>query len=190
MYKNNIRIHMLHKRLRYTLNDIQKNSLLIKEILFKNFDFNKINTIHTFLPILQKNEINTKPIILTILNNYKHCKILIPKINFKNKTLDHYYYKDDKHLLQNKYGIDEPYNCKKYKKKQNINIILVPLLAFDKNGHRVGYGGGYYDKFMINYSKSIKIGLSLEQPTQIIDINNHDVKLNFCITPKYLYKFD
>ena len=63
MYKNNIRIHMLHKRLRYTLDDIQKNSLLIKEILFKNFDFNKINTIHTFLPILQKNEINTKPII-------------------------------------------------------------------------------------------------------------------------------
>ena len=72
----------------------------------------------------------------------------------------------------------------------NINIILVPLLAFDKNGHRVGYGGGYYDKFMIHYPKSIKIGLSLEEPIQILDINNHDIKLNFCITPKKLYKFD
>ena len=57
---------MLHKRLRYTLDDIQKNSLLIKEILFKNFDFNKINTIHTFLPILQKNEM--KLIRFKILN--------------------------------------------------------------------------------------------------------------------------
>ena len=190
MYKNNIRIKMLHKRYEYTSNNIQKKSLLINEILFKNFDFNKINIIHTFLPILQKNEINTKIIISTILQNYKHCKILIPKINFKNKTLDHYYYKDNKHLLQNKYGIDEPYNCEKYKKKHNINIILVPLLAFDKNGHRVGYGGGYYDKFMIHYPKSIKIGLSLEEPIQILDINNHDIKLNFCITPKKLYKFD
>ena len=190
MYKNNIRTYMLNKRYEYTSDNIQKKSLLIKKILFKNFDFNKINIIHTFLPILQKNEINTKIIISTILQNYKHCKILIPKINFKNKTLDHYYYKDNKHLLQNKYGIDEPYNCKKYKQEQNINIILVPLLAFDKNGHRVGYGGGYYDKFMINYSKSIKIGLSLERPIQIIDINNRDVKLNFCITPKNLYKFN
>ena len=57
MFKNNIRTYMLNKRYEYTSDNIQKKSLLINKILFKNFDFNKINIIHTFLPILQKNEI-------------------------------------------------------------------------------------------------------------------------------------
>ena len=68
--------------------------------------------------------------------------------------------------------------------------IKIPLLASDLNGNRVGYGGGYYDSFLINCKKSKKIGVSLEEPiNKIIDIDEFDIKLDYCITPKSIYKF-
>ena len=69
-------------------------------------------------------------------------------------------------------------------------FILVPLLAFDLNGNRVGYGGGYYDRFLKDCNNSIKVGLSLEDPiSPIKDINEYDIKLDYCITKDTIYTF-
>ena len=73
----------------------------------------------------------------------------------------------------------------------NIDVVFVPLLAFDKLGHRVGYGKGFYDKFLRGCRpKIIKIGLSffeIEKPIE--DTHLNDVNLDYCVTPKHIYMF-
>ena len=70
-------------------------------------------------------------------------------------------------------------------------MVLVPLLCFDENGYRVGYGKGFYDRYLKQMnSKTIKIGLSLFPPVKLItDTSDWDVKLDFCITPEQIFKF-
>ena len=91
----------------------------------------------------------------------------------------------------NKLGIREPI-IKVSFDISLIEIIIVPLLVFDKNGHRVGYGGGYYDRFMSNIKNDvIKVGLSLFDPIdKISDINDNDIPLNFVVTPSRTYNFN
>ena len=69
------------------------------------------------------------------------------------------------------------------------DLVIVPLLAFDKKGYRVGYGKGFYDRFLQN-SKTLKIGLSFFAPTEeIIDVHLNDVRLDKCITPAGIIEF-
>ena len=68
---------------------------------------------------------------------------------------------------------------------------MIPLLAFDKKGFRVGFGKGYYDKFLARCKPNvIKAGLSFFDPVdEINDISGFDIPLNFCITPKEIFSF-
>ena len=186
MLKSEIRTLMLKKRKSYT--NLEKNSKLICERLFHHFNFNKINIVHLFLPIKEKKEIDTFLIINELKSKYNKCEIVVPVMNFNSKTLLHKYYSDT--LYKNRYGILEPLDSKIFTNNNAIDIILVPLLAFDLNGNRVGYGGGYYDRFLKDCNNSIKVGLSLEDPISLIkDINEYDIKLDYCITKDTIYTF-
>ena len=72
-----------------------------------------------------------------------------------------------------------------------IDVVFIPLLCFDKHGNRVGYGGGYYDKFLTKTKSScLKIGLSFFEPVDFIQgINMNDIPLDMCVTPEKLYNF-
>jgi len=72
-----------------------------------------------------------------------------------------------------------------------MEVVFIPLLAYDKNGNRVGYGKGFYDKFLAECNpNTIKIGLSFFEPEELIsDINTSDVQLNYCVTPNKTFKF-
>jgi 5-formyltetrahydrofolate cyclo-ligase len=74
---------------------------------------------------------------------------------------------------------------------EEIDLVFVPLLCVDKKGNRVGYGKGYYDKFLKECRRDIiKIGFSYFEPVEKIDdVNRYDVKLNYCITPESFYSF-
>jgi 5-formyltetrahydrofolate cyclo-ligase len=90
----------------------------------------------------------------------------------------------------NEFGISEPQSGIKISENQ-LDVVFVPLLCFDKHGHRVGYGGGYYDRLLKKCSKNtIKIGLSFFDPIKKIeDIIQSDVKMDYCISPKNIYKY-
>ena len=110
-------------------------------------------------------------------------KISLPKIR-NNSQMDFFYWSRNDPLLINKYGIPEPTSSKVV----YPNILLVPLVAFDKNFNRIGYGGGFYDRY-INKIKKIKkiitIGLAYSfQKVIEIPVNKHDIKLDFIITEK------
>jgi 5-formyltetrahydrofolate cyclo-ligase len=70
-------------------------------------------------------------------------------------------------------------------------VVFVPLLAFDKQGNRVGYGKGFYDRFLANCKpETIKIGLSFfEVENEIADVFNNDIELDYCVTPNKIYTF-
>ena len=100
-----------------------------------------------------------------------------------------YLFNEETLIKKNKYGIPEPINGKEFKK--NIDVIFVPLLAYDKYGNRVGYGKGFYDRFLTTEQARnvIKVGLSFFDPEDKIRTSKYDEKLDFCVTPKKVFSF-
>ncbi len=142
---------------------------------------------HVYLSVESKNEVDTDAIISFILN--KNKRVIVPKI--ANKNLMHFEIDQKTKFITNKLGIREPISKVSFDTSL-IQAIVVPLLVFDKNGHRVGYGGGYYDRFMSDIKDDvIKVGLSLFDPIdKISDINDKDIPLNFVVTPSRTYNFN
>ena len=184
--KSIIRKYFLKKRNMYSQRDIINKSNIIKEKLFKKFNFDNYKIIHTY--ISHKKEVNTWLIIEKIMDDYNHCNIIVPKC-YKSNQLQHFELKNSL-LLLNSYGILEPSESKKYNRIDEIDLVIVPLLAFDLDGNRVGYGKGYYDRFLQNCKNAKKVGISFEEPvSKILDTNQYDIKLDYCITPEKIYKF-
>ena len=144
------------------------------------------NFYHIYLPIKEKNEVDTMPII-NILNNKKK-KVLIPKSDFKNTTMKSFLLSDNTVLKKNNYGITEPINNEEFLGR--IDVIFIPLVAYDLIGNRVGYGKGFYDKFLRNQNnKILRVGLSFFNPEKRIKIDEHDENLDFCVTPNRIFSF-
>lgn len=146
-------------------------------------DISNVSYVHLFLSLTKFKEIDTQPII-----NYfrqKDKKIVVSKSNLKNNTLSHYYLEENTLLEQNAYGVPEPVNAKKVAEKE-LDLIFVPLLISDKKKYRVGYGKGFYDRFLSNCKKEAKfIGLNFFAPIkEIEDTNPFDISLHQIIYPK------
>ena len=144
------------------------------------------NFYHIYLPIKEKNEVDTMPII-NILNNKKK-KVLIPKSDFNNTTMKSFLLNDNTVLKKNNYDITEPINNEEFLGR--IDVIFIPLVAYDLIGNRVGYGKGFYDKFLRNQNnKILRVGLSFFNPEKRIKIDEHDENLDFCVTPNRIFSF-
>ncbi len=144
---------------------------------------------HIFLPIVENYEVNTE-YILHILSG-KDKEIVVSKSDFETKVMTHFLLTDNTKFKKNIYNIPEPIDGLDVP-IQKIDVVFVPLLAFDKSGHRVGYGKGFYDKFLKNCKpETIKIGLSLFEPEEIIEnITEDDIKLSYCVTANGTFKFN
>jgi 5-formyltetrahydrofolate cyclo-ligase len=111
-------------------------------------------------------------------------KIIVPIINDKIIVASRLKCFSD--LKQNKFKIFEPENFEKFDSK--IDIILIPGVGFDKKGSRIGFGKGYYDKFLFNKNDSLKIGLCFEECiVDAIPLEEHDVLVDIVITEKNVY---
>ena len=99
-------------------------------------------------------------------------------------------FKSDTKTKQAKYNITEPMNPV-WVNNEMIDMVITPLLAFDGEGYRVGFGKGFYDRFFASLNKDVKrIGISLfESCENIEDINEHDIPLTHCVTPNKTYTF-
>ncbi len=142
---------------------------------------------HLFLAIPEKKEVDTS-FILSVLHG-KDKNIVLPKVSGKN-LLKHYLLTDTTKLAISNWGVPEPVDGIEIQ-EEKIDVVFVPLLAFDKKGNRVGYGKGFYDNFLSKCKKSvIKVGLSLfDSEAEISDVNENDVPLNYCVTPNKIYSF-
>lgn len=144
-------------------------------------------TFHLFLTIEKHKEVQTE-FLLSILQG-KDKNIVVSKSNFENNTMDHFLLTDTTHLSINSYGIPEPLNGFKIDENQ-IDVVFVPLLCADRNGNRVGYGKGFYDRFLNKCRlNAVFVGLSLFEPIDDkIQIDKTDVSIHYVVTPLGIYK--
>lgn len=188
MTKRELRKIYLEKRKSLSKTDIESYSKSIFKQFCSYFDL-KNEKIHCFLPILSKNEINTTILIQTLFSD-TNCTVITSKSDFESLEMSHYVINENTIFDEDKYGIPSPQSTKEISVKE-IDVIIVPLLCFDKKGFRVGYGKGFYDRFISNCKPDVKtIGVSIFDPINSInDLNEFDKSLNHCITPTSIHHF-
>jgi 5-formyltetrahydrofolate cyclo-ligase len=150
---------------------------------FQQLDLTGVGCIHLFLPIHQRKEPDTFLIRDWLRLQHPHILRVFPKANFAHHTLQNYADDEALQLAVNAYGIPEPVTGNVVA-VENIDLVLVPLLAYDRQGYRVGYGKGFYDRFMAQCRPDTRfIGLSFFEPVEAIDdVNEFDRKIDSCVT--------
>ncbi len=198
MNKHELRTLARAHRLNLSTEETQDLNAGLRSLLFSRIPIHRYSIIHAFLPILKNKEPDTYTILNTLLKDFT-ADIYISK-SLENGELLHFPFEADKTYALNRWGIPEPETTEDGLssetffdtfKKEDI-LVLVPLLAFDSLGNRIGYGKGYYDRFL-QYStpKTLKVGLSLlEAYEPIDDASERDIALDFCITPTRVWKWD
>ncbi|MBC7641635.1 MAG: 5-formyltetrahydrofolate cyclo-ligase [Flavobacterium sp.] len=187
MNKKDVRIKYKKRRQELSLTDIENLSLSIANNILKMDIWDK-TYFHVFLPIVSQNEVNTE-FILHLLQG-KDKEVVISKSDFQTLEMTQFLLTDNTKIKLNQYQIPEPIDGIEVPNSK-IDVVFVPLLAFDKTGNRIGYGKGFYDKFLSQcLSKTIKIGLSFFDPEDSIsDFSQNDILLDYCVTPNKVYQF-
>ncbi|HEV7622037.1 MAG TPA: 5-formyltetrahydrofolate cyclo-ligase, partial [Flavisolibacter sp.] len=149
-----------------------------------------LNFVLSFYPMEENNETDT--FLITDYLHFKHpnLQICYPKTDIANRTMHAIQCHADSIFEANEYNIPEPLDTFKVD-PELLDLVIVPLLSFDLIGNRVGYGKGFYDRFLKNCREDcLKIGLSYFEPVDSIeDANEFDVPLDLCITPQRIYVF-
>ena len=182
MKKQELRTIYKQKRNELTFDEIKKLQENIYQQIF-DVDISKVKTVHLFLTLKKFKEIDTQPIVDYFRKHQK--QIVVSSCNFDDTTLSHFYLEENTKLELNKFGVPEPVHAKPVKEIM-LDLVFVPLLISDENNYRVGYGKGFYDRFLLNCRKDCKkIGLNFFKPIlNIFDINTFDIALDAVIYPK------
>ncbi|RZK54252.1 MAG: 5-formyltetrahydrofolate cyclo-ligase [Pedobacter sp.] len=186
MLKSALRKRALNQRNALTEDNLQElNESLLAQ--FKKLDLSNIKSLHIFLPIIHQKEPDTFLIIDWLQQQHPEIEIVVPKADFKTSIMSHHSFLDREDLLNNHYHIPEPQKAKPF--IGTPDMVIVPLLAFDKKGYRVGYGKGFYDRFLSCLTTQ-KIGLSFfDAVEEINDVHLNDIRLDKCITPTAIIDF-
>lgn len=159
-------------------------------INFQTIDIPFLQTVFSFYPMEERNEVNAFLITDYLRFQNPNLQICYPKMSIDEPNMEAIACKADTVFEANAINILEPLE-NEIIAPENIDLVLVPMLVCDVHGNRVGYGKGYYDRFLSRCNPScIKVGLSYFEPIKRIeDANEFDVALNFCITPQKAYVF-
>lgn len=179
----------LRKKMKEKLQDVteemvaEKSAQITKKIL-QHVTWQKAKTIGITLPI--QKEVNTYPLIEEGWMNGK--TMAIPKVEPKKRTMHFYKINDFTNLETNRYGIFEPMEGEgAIVSRTEIDLLIIPCLAFDNKCYRLGYGGGYYDRFLVDYY-GIACGVAFEcQKITTIPIDHYDIPLNMIVTEENIY---
>jgi 5-formyltetrahydrofolate cyclo-ligase len=160
-------------------------------IRFQQLDMPFIHILHSFLPAYGRREPDPEPLIRYLSFRNPGMQVIVPRVNPGSETLSHFLLEENTRLELNDWGIPEPVDAEECPVDE-IDLVIVPLLAFDLAGQRVGYGKGFYDRFLATCpGKTVKLGLSFFEPVERIeDTNTFDIRLDYCVTPERLYAFE
>jgi 5-formyltetrahydrofolate cyclo-ligase len=190
MTKAELRKYYLQKRASLSEAEYLQLNHQLTENFFASVELGFINILHTFIPIEKNREPNTWLIIDRIRREFPGVRLVVPRVNPQTGELENFFFEGLHQLKLNAWSILEPKQGIPAESTK-IDMAFVPLLAFDLNGNRVGYGKGFYDKFLSQVNPACKmVGLSLFPAVEKIDdIMPFDVPLHSCITPQQSYRF-
>jgi 5-formyltetrahydrofolate cyclo-ligase len=192
--KAELRRRALSQRRALTLAEVAQRSDQLSTQLFCHFPIGEWRWLHVFLPLLAKHEPDTWAIIHRVWAEALPLRLAAPVMQPDGISLKHYELTPATPLTQNRWGIPEPAAEEAAEVLPPLfDAVLVPLLACDQHGHRVGYGGGFYDRFLAQCRPgALFIGLSILAETPVVkiaDVLPTDVPLHACITPSGVWNF-
>lgn len=193
MNKSTLRKVYLEKRLLLTEAEVAAKSKAIKDLLFSRLMIHRYDRVHCYLPVKDKKEVNTQLIIDTLHKDFP-ASVYIPKI-YPGGILTHHPFEKETPLELNPWNVPEPVNegvssAEFFDTDDNI-LVIVPLLVYDKKGNRIGYGKGYYDRFLAHKTaNTLIVGLSFFEPEDLIpDTEETDVPLDYVFTAGRVWGF-
>jgi 5-formyltetrahydrofolate cyclo-ligase len=147
----------------------------------------KVRHIHIFFSIKRFNEIDTFPLFYELKR--LGYNLYTSEVNGHKDALNTLHLGDISGFELSSWGIPKPIGAKLTEPKP-IQMVLIPLLAYDEKGNRLGYGKGYYDKFLATLESTVlKVGLSFFPPERQIPADLHDIGLDICVTPDQIHHF-
>lgn len=186
MDKTELRKKYKEKRAHLSKDAIEEMSLAIANQVLR-LPIWKATYYHIFLPIENKKEVNTE-YVLHILQG-KDKSVLVPRTDFETLSMTHILLQENTTLKISEYGIPEPLEGIEVAPSK-IQLVFVPLLAYDKKGNRIGYGKGFYDRFLSECPDHvITVGLSFFEPEDTIPAEATDISLDYVVTPENTFKF-
>ncbi|MGB7785955.1 MAG: 5-formyltetrahydrofolate cyclo-ligase [Salinimicrobium sp.] len=187
MNKKQLRLKYKKMREEFSSEEIEDKSLQIANQLLQ-LPIWEYSYYHLFLSISEKREVDTQT-ILHILQG-KDKNVVLSKADFDSGRMHNYLLTDATVIKKNSWGIPEPVEGIEIP-SEKLEVVFIPLLAFDKEGNRIGYGQGFYDRFLSECSKNVKkVGLSFYKAEENLpEITPEDVPLDFCVTPEKIYNF-
>ena len=191
MTKSELRKLYLEKRAGLSTDDVSTISTAIADTFFFAINPAAVKTLHCYLPIDKFNEPDTRLIFQRIWQEFPELTTTVPRIDFATGELTSVVYSSTCPVVQNKWGVSEPEGGTVIH-PEAIDVAIVPLLCFDERGYRVGYGKGFYDRFLAKCRPNCKkIGLSFFPPVEKIeDVHEFDVPLDLFISPEEIYRRD
>lgn len=184
MDKQYYRKHHINIRRQMSLKEVNEKSMAIVNHLTYLDVFMHAENVYAYMNF--KNEVNVYPLIEIVIN--RGHEYLVPKV-IDDKKMVFSSIKGLKDLEVGCLGILEPMKTAGIKEPNAKDIMLLPGSCFDTEGHRIGYGGGYYDRYLSNHSKVIKVGIAFEhQIEEKIPSETYDVKVDYIVTENRILK--
>ncbi|MEK7580877.1 MAG: 5-formyltetrahydrofolate cyclo-ligase [Patescibacteria group bacterium] len=176
--KSAIRVSLLHERLSLSASEVaEKSELIFKNFLKNSFEF---GTVLLYLPI--KNEVDTKQAIAYFKS--KNKKLFLPSyINKKWQVLS---FVDSNKLIEGPFGILQPVRGETVDISK-IDIVILPAVGFNKEGYRLGYGKGVYDR-LLEGSRALKVGLAYDFQLTNFKVEPHDIKMDVVVTEEIIVR--
>ena len=129
----------------------------------------------------KEKEVNTTPILTHLIA--RRNPVIVPIIVKEDVSLRLSYLRDMRVLVPSTFGVPEPIGSEIPANGDNVDTILLPMLGFDRTGGRIGYGAGYYDRFLEKYPDLKKIGLAFAcQEIESLPLDTTDVRMDYIIT--------
>lgn len=180
-----------YRQKRTAISDTEKmklDDLLL--IQFQRLAFEDIHVLLSYMPMQHTAEPDTQLCTRYLRHSLPGLQVAYPVIGFAAGTMQAVLTQEGTLFVKNAYNILEPPGGQPVA-PQEIDVVFVPLLICDQQGQRVGYGKGYYDRYLyLCRSDVIKVGFSYFEPVESIDdIHRFDIPLNYCITPQHIYEF-
>ena len=178
---NKKEIRNKYKLIRSKIQHKPEKSLKICSVLMMTEEYKKAEIIALYAPL--EDEVDTSPVINDALKAGK--KVLLPKIESKSEMN---FYETGSIFNLNALGIKEPQGTKKYSPEQ-IDLIIIPLVCTDEKKNRIGFGGGYYDRYLSTY-KGTSIGICFDEQfsAEHLPCEEHDIKPDIILSDKRVIK--
>jgi 5-formyltetrahydrofolate cyclo-ligase len=165
---------------------VQAKSSVITDHCIQLIDWKATTSVYVYLPNHKQHEINTWPLIRYIWHAHPHILVAAP--HMEGDRMQAYKITETTGIYESAFGIPEPCDAERMN-DTDFNVVIVPVTGFTKNGYRLGYGKGHYDRFLDKTKNTITIGLAYDETEIDFLPEPHDIPLHYSITEQRLLQF-